>query len=252
VLHQATHHPRTVVHAIETARREAGGGRGFITRREARGLEAEIRTSDAIRTESAAVTEDLVHHGVDPARVITALPGVDCDRFRPAEPFPNLTVAFVGVLSLWKGVDSVADLAHRLRGRARVGVVGGPVCPWSRSLIATAPLDRYSEVAPLLGRAHALVLPSVTDGFGYVVLEAMASGCVPLVSPHVGAAEVVRRVDDRLVLPRRTFAESAAELLLTLPLAELARRSRSVAEQLDRRTMAERAAGAVLDAVTPG
>jgi glycosyltransferase involved in cell wall biosynthesis len=249
VLHQATHHPRHVLAAVDSARRQAGGGRGFMTLREARELEREIGRSDVIRTESAAVAEELVSLGVEPDRLVTAHPGVDCERFRPRPPYPELTVAFVGVLSLWKGADLVVGLAERLRGRARTGVVGGPVCPWSRSLVAAAPLDRHHDVQELLGRAHALVLPSATDGFGYVVLEAMASGAVPFVSPEVGAAEIVRRLDDRLVQPRPSFVAAVSELLEVLPLAELSRRARSLAEQFDRKRMSELAAAAVLGAV---
>src|SRR2546423_247857 len=83
---------------------------------------------------------------------------VDRERFRPGEAFPELTVAFVGVLSLWKGADVVVELAHRLAGRGAVAVVGGPVCPWSRALVAGAPLERRAAVAPLLAGAQALVL----------------------------------------------------------------------------------------------
>jgi glycosyltransferase involved in cell wall biosynthesis len=111
------------------------------------------------------------------------------------------------------------------------------------------PLERRLQVAPLLAGAQALILPSASDGFGYVVLEAMASGAVPFVSPEVGAAEVVRRIEPRLVQPRETFAEAVVELLAELPLADLARRARSIAEGLERRTMAARAAKAVLEAV---
>jgi glycosyltransferase involved in cell wall biosynthesis len=248
VLHHATHHPRRVREALAAARRRAGGGRGFMTAGEARMLEAEIARSDLVRTESAAVTAELADHGVDPARIVTALPGVDSSRYRPGEPFGELTLAFVGVLSLWKGVDVIVDLARKLAGRGRLAVVGGPVCPWSRALVAGAPLDARPQVAPLLAGAHALVLPSASDGFGYVVLEAMASGTVPFVSPEVGAAEVVRRIDPRLVQPREQFADAVVELLDELPLPELARKARTLAEGLDGEAMAERAAAAVLRA----
>jgi glycosyltransferase involved in cell wall biosynthesis len=153
------------------------------------------------------------------------------------------------VLSLWKGVDILAALGRTLGEDGDVVVAGGPVCPWSRRVTEQARFQSNDDVPALLAGAHALVLPSATDGFGYVVLEAMASGTVPFVSPEVGAAEIVRRLDERLVQPREQFAEAVAELLRSLPLADLATRARAIAEEFERERMADQAARRVLAAV---
>lgn len=248
VLHQATHHPRRVVWAVDAAAHRAGGGRGFMTLGEARALERELQASDLIRTESLAVARELVQCGIAPERVIHSYPGVDCDRFRPLHHYDDLTVAFVGVLSLWKGVDILARLAHTLHGRAITAVIGGPVCPWSRRLTIAAPFTFHVDVPDLLGRAHALVLPAASDGFGYVVLEAMAAGTVPFVSPETGAAEIVSRLDARLVQPREKFAEIVPELLESLPLSDLGERARLIAQEFRWQEMSEVAAARILDA----
>jgi glycosyltransferase involved in cell wall biosynthesis len=82
-----------------------------------------------------------------------------------------------------------------------------------------------------------------------VVLEAMAAGAVPFVSPEVGAAEIVRTLDARLVQPRATVAEAVPELLERLPLEELGRSARGLAERYERVAMAEQAAGSVLERI---
>ena len=250
VLHQATHHPRIVRERLARARREAGGGRGFISRLEMRRLEHELREADLVRAESGTVADELVDQGIARERIVLAPPGVDLDRFSPGPRPERLTVAFVGVLSLWKGVDILAALATALGEKADLLVVGGPVCPWSRRVAERARFQHRTDVPALLASAHALVLPSATDGFGYVVLEAMASGAVPFVSPEVGAAEVVRRIDDQLVQPRERFAEAVPELLRSLPLDDLAVRARAIAEEFDRERMAEQAARRVLAAAS--
>ena len=44
----------------------------------------------------------------------------------------------------------------------------------------------------LLTSAHILALPSYSENFGNVVLEAMAVGCAVIVTPEVGMASVVQ------------------------------------------------------------
>jgi glycosyltransferase involved in cell wall biosynthesis len=250
VLHQATEHPLVVLEATRRARARAGGGRGFITALEARRLVGELARADVVRVESTAIAAQLAARGVDPARVVHAYPGVNLERFRPGVRDDRLHVAFVGVVALWKGADVLVELERRLRPGAVVVVVGGPVCPWSRRLAARARFRQAQDVPAVMATSHYLVLPSVTDGFGYVVLEALASGCVPFVTPHVGAAEVVRRLDPRLVQPLARFADRVPELMRTLPFEDLSRRARSLAAEFEYQVMARASAARVLAAAS--
>lgn len=249
VLHSATHPPRYVKEAMRAARRRAGGGRSFAGERELDRLERELRLADVIRAESQSVAAELQDDPAIRGRVVYAPPGVDTERFRPRAKARELLVAFVGTFSLWKGIDILVDVAESLVGVGTVGTIGGPVCPWSRRVSRGAPFVPHDDVPDLLGSAHALVLPSATDGFAYVVLEAMASGAVPFVTPEVGAAEVVRTLDPRLVIPAEDFARSAVDLLLSLPLAQIGRDARGIAEGFTIPWMASAAARKVLDAI---
>jgi glycosyltransferase involved in cell wall biosynthesis len=251
VLHCATFHPYTVREEVERARRRIGGGRGFLTQGEARRLSGEIDAADVVRVESRAVAEDLEGRGIDARKIVYVRPGVDAGHFRPGDKPDKLSVAFVGTFSVWKGIDVLLETAAKLQGIADVRAIGGPVDSFTRRLVANAPLRRASDVTSLLASSHALLLPSVSDGFGYVVLEAMASGAVPFVTPTVGAAELVEQIAPQLVIPAEDYAEAVPELLRSLPMPELARRSRAIAEGLSLEQQATDAIGQVLAKFAP-
>jgi glycosyltransferase involved in cell wall biosynthesis len=247
VIHQATRHPALERAALRRGERETGG-RGDMSAAELRRRLRELERADLVHVTSRAVLEELAEAGLPRERLVHSYLGVDLDRFRPGPKHERLTIAFVGPLSLRKGVDAVAELAARLGPGAAVEVVGGPTCPWSRRLGERASFVRRDSVPETLAAAHCLVLPSRSDGFSYAVLEALASGAVPIVTPEVGAAELVRRLDPRLVIDFDGFAEATAALLPTLDFERLGAEARALAEQFDRRRTGPAAAAAVLEA----
>ncbi len=140
-------------------------------------------------------------------RLITALPGVqDCDLIIAG----NDEAGYQGRLEA---------IARRLGVRERITFVGAVYGV------------RKSQ---LLMQASALVLPSYSENFGNVVLEAMAAGCPVIVTPEVGAAEIVRRTGGGVVLDGRpdTMATGINQLLADPHrLQEMAERARSAIDE---------------------
>ena len=91
-----------------------------------------------------------------------------------------------------------------------------------------------ADKAALLGHARALVLPSYSENFGNVVLEAMAAGCPVVVTPEVGVADLVRDSGAGLVL------DGTPQTLGT-------GLSRLIADSPRRQTMGERGRTAAFD-----
>jgi glycosyltransferase involved in cell wall biosynthesis len=242
---QATRHPAIEYAALRAGEKETGG-RGDLSAGELRRRERELTEVDLVHCTSLAVRDELFAAGIPAERLVHAYHGVDVEQFETGPKADDLRVAFVGPLSLRKGIDVVADLARRLQGQATVETVGGPSCPWSRRIADEAPFVARQSVPKMLRGAQALVLPSRSDGFSYVVLEAMASGAVPLVTPEVGAAEIVRRLDERLVIGRDEFVEAAADLVPRLDYGDLAPRARTIAEELDRKVTSKAVASAIM------
>lgn len=131
--------------------------------------------------------------------------GVDVQRFSHIErsPSDNKTFLFAGRLDMEvKGIDILLEVAKELKHRddIRFLIVGEGkdehriVGEVARHGLTNVRLEHYKEdLAEHYASAYALVLPSRTEGFPLVVLEAMAAG-LPVIATRVG--EVASVVED--------------------------------------------------------
>ncbi len=116
-----------------------------------------------------------------------------------AAPF----VLFLGRISWKKGPDRLLHAFARTRGRtlAIVGPDDERLTPRLRALARDLGIAQRVRFLPravfgvdkahLYRAAHVFVLPSLSENFGNTVLEAMQSGRPVIVTPEVGAAEIV-------------------------------------------------------------
>ncbi|GGJ91411.1 D-inositol-3-phosphate glycosyltransferase [Pilimelia anulata] len=223
------------------------------------GEEQVVGEADRLITNTAAEARDLVDgYGAEADRVAVVAPGVDLERFRPpaagcaatvrrrarrelALPEDGRIVAFVGRIQPLKGPDvllrAVAALARRdpaaLAGLT-VAVVGGPSGSGLDRPTALIELarrlgiaDRVRFLAPLppdrlaaLYRAADLVaVPSYSESFGLVALEAQACGTPVLAAAVGGLVTAVRDGVSGVLVDGHSPAAWAADLgrLLTRP-----------------------------------
>lgn len=121
----------------------------------------------------------------------------------------EFTLLFVGQLRPYKGIDVLLRAMRRLRG-VRLRIVGkGYAERTYREMAATYGLDNVEflggvsddELWRLYATSHLFVLPSTEmEYFGLVILEAMVSGAVPVISDLPGPSEVV--ADAGRIVPR--------------------------------------------------
>jgi glycosyltransferase involved in cell wall biosynthesis len=157
--------------------------------------------------------------------------GVDRTIFDPASRDPawrrtlgmadgEVAIGFLGRLVMEKGLDVFADALAALRARGvphKVLVVGeGPAHDWFAERVPGAAFTGILT-GPELGRAVAsmdvLLNPSVTETFGNVTLEAMASGIPVIAARATGSTSlVVDGETGRLVEPGKVdaFADAVA------------------------------------------
>lgn len=180
----------------------------------------EYEIADGILTPSSVAAATYVERGVDPAKVIGIPLGVDLNRFTPGgEPSSNsFEVLFAGHFTLRKGVpyllQAFAALDHPSKKLTVAGVVDRDlVRHLARKGISTDGVDfrgpvSQQELITLMQRASVLALPSVEEGFGLVVTQAMACGTPVLITAQTGAADVVTHLHSGLIMP-----SAEAELL---------------------------------------
>lgn len=194
------------------------------------------RVRDEIRRDYPALARDhacradaviaISHHtrrltidqlGVAPARIHVCLPGAPTWRRLGSAPNipPNGYVLFVGTLEHRKNVGVLLDAFERLLGGSGPAprlVLAGRATPdaeaWLTRL-AKPPLAGHAEHRgyvmdhereALYAGARVLVLPSLDEGFGLPVLEAMSAG-IPVVAAASGAMPEVVAAAGLLIEP---------------------------------------------------
>lgn len=152
--------------------------------------------------------QTVVENGVHENRVAVIPYGVDSQFFTPGQPPTDdkLTVLFVGQLVRQKGLHYLLEAWRRLKlPNARLRIVGGNPARvkrlnnnWNVEFLGR--LD-WSALRNEYRGADLLCLPSLSDGFGLVVLEAMACGTPALVTKSTGAADLIEEGRNGFVVP---------------------------------------------------
>jgi D-inositol-3-phosphate glycosyltransferase len=109
---------------------------------------------------------------------------------QPRDSRRGLTMLFVGVCAVRKGVHFALE-AWLKSPASKDGnfLIAGEFLPAYQEKLASMlahpsvkVLGHRNDVPELMRKSDILVLPSIEEGFGLVIAEAMGSGCVPLAS----------------------------------------------------------------------
>jgi glycosyltransferase involved in cell wall biosynthesis len=181
-------------------------------------VQRSVARAAIVCTPSNAVAQQVTRRlGVPEERVVVTRLGVDrawssaatpTDALRATLRLPPRYLLFVGAAQPRKGLDVLLD-AHRLKPELAPLVLAGPA-GWGPALTTSPRVHTvgYLDEADLrcvVAGATAVVLPSLDEGFGLPVLEAMAAG-IPVVCSDLPALREVAGGLAALVTP----ADSAA------------------------------------------
>ncbi|MFQ3588146.1 MAG: glycosyltransferase family 4 protein, partial [Fimbriimonadaceae bacterium] len=163
---------------------------------------AEYEESDAIVVASEFSRRSLVERGVPEDKIWVIPYGVNLESFYPdGDPMPDaFHVLYVGQRSIRKGLAYLLDAFEALDHPAkRLTLIGADTPDGLRVVERAKRMPSVEVIGSMpqpklrghMSRADVFVLPSVEDGYGMVVDQAMACGCPCIVSRNAGAADSV-------------------------------------------------------------
>jgi glycosyltransferase involved in cell wall biosynthesis len=171
-------------------------------------MQRELAHTDAAICVSESTRQDLLaFYDIDPSRAVTILSGlaVPSDTRQPTpDSLPKNYILFVSTIEPRKNLEVLLDAFARLRARGAYNgalVVVGRV-GWKSELIVSrlrAPGIHHLDYVPppqlasIYRNAELFVFPSIYEGFGFPLLEAMAYGIPSIAArssslPEIGGA----------------------------------------------------------------
>jgi len=184
--------------------------------------EEEYALTDWHCAASTIVRDQLITTGIARERIWVVPYGADEREFFPATDAPSdFRIVFAGQVGLRKGLKTFLD-ALALAGREtwRVdfyGAVLGEARPDLDAYQGRTPLEFHGPVSQAqLGdafrRSSVLVLPSLEEGFGLVVPQALSCGVPCIVSDRTGARDLICPGENGAIIPTQNASALAAEL----------------------------------------
>lgn len=138
---------------------------------------------------------------------------------RPVNAAGKLRALYVGPLGQAKGLgyllEAVARTGHwvdlTLIGKRLSPLIPAPSVLSRHRWIPSLPHD---ELLAEMACHDVLVFPSLHEGFGLVILEAMSRGLPVITTPHTGGKDVISEGRDGFIVPIRSAAAIAEKLEL--------------------------------------
>ena len=164
-------------------------------------VESEYEEADLITAPSAFARKSFLEMGISPSKVAVTAYGADLEDYHPTKKRDNrFRILFVGSICVRKGVPYLLSAVSKLNFPDAEFCVRGAAVPGQESLLSlyrgSIPL-KLIEPQPrkamrdLFSQASVLVLPSIEDGFGLVIGQAMACGLPVIASRNSGGPELI-------------------------------------------------------------
>jgi len=245
VLFQIHPHPWFLRELYRTNALEEGDADPFLSESEMKAPEDLLRRwgresfdADLVVVTSSFTRKSLLHVGVNPEKIHIVPYGVDSSVFKNdgTAPTGKPRILFIGQPTARKGFTKLLEVWERLgshEGELHIAsgsmahkreVGGGPLFWYGRLTL--------TELVALINRSDLLVLPSIAEGFGLVLLEALACGTPILCSDATAGPDLLRGWNDQFLFTAGDWEGLASRLDYWLSHVDLLRGLRGAARNL--------------------
>ena len=191
-----------------------------------RKIEKEIReyeSADFITVPSDFARNSFIELGLSPRKIVKIPYGVNLQRFaKNGSPDKNkFRILWVGNVSLQKGFLYLLEAFRQLNVVGKELMVVGRVMPEIANILKKRIIENVrflgeitNKRLPLLySTSNVFVLPSIQEGMGMVLGEALACGCPVIASENTGARDLFTDGSEGFVVPIREPAVIRDRLL---------------------------------------
>ncbi|MDJ1175393.1 glycosyltransferase family 4 protein [Roseofilum capinflatum] len=205
--------------------------------------EQEIELADQIFVASSITRKSLLNFGVNPEKISVIPYGAPLDYFHPQPKQDTCFRAlYVGRVEPRKGIH------YLLSAWKNLNLSDAELCLIGINEFPSGWLDQYQDlfryISPLphyslnqyYSSASVFVFPSLVDGFGLVLLEAMACGIPVITTPNTAGPDIITDGVEGFLVPIRDVGGIQEKLDWCyhhpLELAQMGKAARKKAEQL--------------------
>jgi glycosyltransferase involved in cell wall biosynthesis len=172
--------------------------------------EQEIELADRIFVASSISKKSLLDAGVPPNKIAIIPYGAPLDYFHPQPKIdPQFRALFVGSLGVHKGVHYLLRAWKELKlSDAELLLVGKNIFPpgWLEQyegVFQHIPSVPHAALNQYYSAASVLVFPSLVEGFGLVMLEAMACGIPVIATDNTASVDIITDGVEGFIVPIR-------------------------------------------------
>lgn len=171
----------------------------------------ELAQADVVLVASSYVKSTLCKSPLVKAPIVVipyGAPPVN-DTSLPELPHRPLRVLYVGSLGQRKGLSYLLQAIDQANSPVKLTLIGRPTssdCNPLRLALQShqwIPTLSHQQVLQQMRQHHVLVFPTLFDGFGLVILEALSQGLPVISTTHSGAPECIRNGQEGFIVPIR-------------------------------------------------